>query len=219
MSRRGGKTIYILCEGSTEENAVNLFIKKHWDVSSVGLKAVQTTADDIIEDADIAIDNGDAQAVFSLFDLYGFKHELRDSQGFKKDYLALTTRKDQIKFCVDYYRRHLKEQVSNKEEFHPHFSIHEIEAWILADTTSVSRKLKICNYKGEANPEEINFDNPPKKRLNNLFSTHLKTRYKENSDSKNIFPKLDFNTVYSKCHYFKLFYDELVREGQRILST
>ena len=41
----GGRQIWILCEGKTEENAINYFIKKQWEndgLKSVGLSAKST---------------------------------------------------------------------------------------------------------------------------------------------------------------------------------
>lgn len=203
--KSGGRQIYILCEGETEENAVNHFLRKQWNdvdgMKSVGLKSKITRPKKIAKDTKLAIENDGFEAVFTMYDLHKFP--CKSIKG--EDY------KDRL----ENLREKIKTMVGFENKFFPHFSIHEIEAWLLAEGKAVAKRLR-CNFKGEANAEEKNFENPPKERLNDLFLRHKKTRYRENIDSASLFKEADFSKVYKTCPYFRQFYDELLEVGKKI---
>jgi hypothetical protein len=61
----------------------------------------------------------------------------------------------------------------------------------------------------KANPEEINFQDFPSKRINELSARYRKHRYNKYKDSLAMFRNLDFEKVYDTCPYFRGFRDEL----------
>ena len=203
MSRKG-KRIYILCEGDTEENAIKYFIRPQWDkmgeLKSVALDSKTIKPKDIHKQTKQLIENGDCDAVFLLFDLYGFPQELKGLDYKEKQ---------------EYIVQKLKTESNYHDLFFPHLAVHEIEAWVLADGDTLTAYFR-NKISGENNAEEKNFQNNPSKRLNDLFNKYKHTRYYKNSDSSALFRKLNFTSVYNNCPYFRLFYDELVKIGQEI---
>lgn len=212
----GSRLILILCEGTSEENAIQYFIERNWNITGVGLKTIQSCPGKIVLDAKRALELNYASSVFSLFDLYGFYPYLRYKPEYKKKISSLS-KKESIDFTVLYYKEYLLDQIGEYSKyFFPHFAVHEIEAWILAEGTALKNRLKMKNYTGEQNAEEINFDNPPKKRLNDIFCRQIKTGYLENTDSRKLFTNMDITKVTERCPYFRQFYDELVKVGNEI---
>ena len=114
MSRKG-RRIYILCEGKTEENAVRYFIRPQWnkidDLISVALDYKTIKAKDIHKQTKLLLENQDCDAVFILFDLYGFAQELKGN-----DY----------KEKREYIIHKLKSESDYSQFFFPHFAVHEI---------------------------------------------------------------------------------------------
>ena len=101
--------------------------------------------------------------------------------------------------------------------FSPHLSVHEVEAWILAEGISLQKRLK-TSVSIENNAEEIDDQNPPKSRLNSIFHKCGKREgFKEIRDGTPLFQSLDFHKVYKKCPYFRHFYDELKQIGTTAL--
>ena len=101
-------------------------------------------------------------------------------------------------------------------DFFPHASVHETEAWILAEGTALAKRLRDPGIRPEPDAELRNFHNPPSKRINDLFlSRRSKDRYHKIVDGGPLFAALQFEPVYRSCRYFRAFYDELKTVASR----
>lgn len=194
--------IIIICEGPTEVNAVKLFLEpkiKEYTIS-VGLKPLVTghNRNKIRNYVQDAIEKN-AKAVFSIFDIYNFPWP-DDS---KSDDIAVKLNKSKS-FLV-------KEIGLSSDRFFPHFSVHETEAWFFSDNNVINNVLGDKGNHAHPSPEIINFQNPPSRRLNDLFIRHQKSRYNKKTDSDRIFRRLDFSKVNAACPYFKAFFDDLLK--------
>lgn len=59
-------------------------------------------------------------------------------------------------------------------------------------------------------PETVNFDEPPAKLLDRLYSQKLRTSYKKVIDGRNLFAKLDPEVARAKCPMLRLMLDEML---------
>ena len=114
----------------------------------------------------------------------------------------------------DWFRDQVKPH-PRVRDFYPHLSVHEVEAWILAEGDALSQRLKDPRIRRDTNAESKNFQRPPKKLLNELFWRSRKTRYGEITDGRPLFSKISFQPVYNSCPYFRQFYDDLLRAAGR----
>ena len=95
------------------------------------------------------------------------------------------------------------QQRVNDPRYRHHFAIHEVEAWILSQPEllppAVAKKLpgKV------AQPETVNFNEPPAKLLDRLYNEVLRKDYKKVVEGIKLFSKLDPLVVYNKCPAFK----------------
>jgi len=204
-----GHRIVILCEGDTEVIAVKNFLGPQLDrdgLKSVGLQPINLKA----KFGDISIktvgSTKDARvvAVFTLIDLYGLG-------GPPYPKAASVAQKHSIA------RDWLQGQVPLLDAgfFHPHFAVHDIEAWLLAEGTALSSRLQ-HKLKPEPKAESIDFDQPPSKRVNTLFLQHRKHAYRKKLDAPTLFKQVSFEAVYTTCPYFKVFYDDLANVARGI---
>jgi hypothetical protein len=61
-----------------------------------------------------------------------------------------------------------------------------------------------------AKPEEVNFDSPPKRRLDRIFEDRLKRGYQPRVDGSKLFRQVDPDVVRAKCPLFRQMLDELL---------
>jgi hypothetical protein len=194
--------IVVVCEGPTEELAVRRFVAKQWKedgLASVGLHHRCVPPRQIGRFACASLDKQDVLAVFTLLDLYGMN-------------LVTHPPDDELAAKVDRVRSWLRAQVGahpRAEDFFPHVSVHEVEAWILAEGTALSRRLQDPSIRPDSQAELKDFQKPPKKRIDELFWRNKKTRYRETLDGQPLFSEMSFQPVYDSCPYFRKFYDDL----------
>lgn len=200
----------MLCEGDTEELAVRHFIRRQWEVdglAAVGLeprnlygqpKKLGPFALDYLDEPDVL-------AVFTLVDLHGMT-------------LVTHPPNDELDAKVERVKGWLRDQVRphvRARDFSAHVSVHEVEAWILAEGTALSQRLRDPSIKPDPVAESKDFQKPPKKRITELFSRNKKTRYKELADGQALFSRMAFQPVYESCRYFREFYDDLKAVARR----
>jgi hypothetical protein len=206
---RRGRRIVVLCEGKTEERAIRLFVARQWaadGLSAVGLARVDLRGhlDKIATFARIHLDEPEVLAVFTLVDLYGMTLATHPP----KDNLDIKVRRVQ-----DWLRSQLG-QLKRAPDFRPHVSVHEVEAWILAEGAALARKLPDQKIKSDRLAEIKNFQNPPSKRLDELFSKSKGRHYQKIEDGEPLFSNMEFQPVYDSCQYFRRFYDDLRAVGR-----
>ena len=199
----------ILCEGDTEELAVNYFVRRQWrdeGLQGVGLKPVNLYGklEEAGRFAADYLDDGEVLSVFALIDLLRMnrvKHQANDPLDAKVERVRSWLRSQ-----VHHHRR--------AQDFFPHVSVHEVEAWILAEGTALSQRLQDPSIRPDPQAEWKNFQKPPKKRIGELFWRNKKTRYRETFDGQPLFSNMSFQPVYDSCPYFRKFYDDLRAAGR-----
>lgn len=185
--RRGtipGRRIVVLCEGDTEELAVRHFISRQWVLD--GLNPVGLHRDNMNGDlraigakTRLYLDEGDVIGVFTLVDLYGMdrvQHSVEDNLDTK------------VRRVQDW----MKAQITHARSahFYPHVSVHEIEAWILAEGAALAKRVGDQRIMADPDAELKNFQYPPSKRLNDMFVSRRKTRYHKIMDGRPLFSGL-----------------------------
>ena len=159
-----GRRIVVLCEGKTEERAVRFFVARQWaldGLSAVGLDRVDLRGhlDKVATFARNNLDEPEVLAVFTLVNLYGMTlvtHPPNDDLDAK------------VRRVQNWLRNQLGQHVRARD-FIPHVSVHEVEAWILAEGAALARRLPDQKIRRDPQAEVKNFLNPPSKRLSELF--------------------------------------------------
>ena len=175
----------LFVEGHTEKEVLGPFLRR-WLNSRlgqrVGIKTVRFNGwyrlvGDIPRKAKMyleAPDRGELIALITLLDLYGpdfYPH-------------ATTSVDERVRWAT----RHLEKKVAS-EKFRVFFAVHEIEAWLLSQPSIFP--LQVQGTLPTRQPEDVNFQTPPAKCLNDIYLGSLNRRYRKITDGKNLFAKLD----------------------------
>jgi len=215
---RRARTIVVLCEGKTEMIAVEHFIRFRWEAEglrSIALRPINLKGklEDVFHNVVRFRKDPKAVAVFTLIDLYGMERVLPK----KESDLAVNVRTTSNWLRVDGAPPEMKDEFKTRairSFYHPHVSVHEVEAWLLADGKCIGPNIEPL-----PNAEEIDFQNPPKARVKRILRK-LRSRddYREGIDAQIMFKRARFDVVYASCHYFKVFYDDLKQVAQAALD-
>jgi hypothetical protein len=101
--------------------------------------------------------------------------------------------------------------VKNDKRCFVHVAKHEFESWLLCDWAAVLKRAGVARKQPwGANPETINRNKPPSKRLQELFREG-KRQFKKTLDGVFLFERLDLNIVAAKCPEFKQFINRLLQ--------
>jgi len=200
----------LFVEGHTEKKSLPEFLKRWLDPhlgQKVGIKIVRFDGwSDYVREtpkkAQLYLNGPDREdiiAVIGLLDLYGPTFY----PGGK------TTARERY----DWAKADLEGKVGHPK-FRQHFAVHECEAWLLSDLdvlpAEVSKKLVgKC-----AQPETVNFDEPPKKLLRKLYWEKLQTTYKEVTHGAELFGELDPDTAQRKCPRLRAMLEEMLSLAQ-----
>ena len=140
-----------------------------------------------------------ALAMFGLLDLYRFADNLK---GF--DYSPNST----VAEKVGQAREHVVSKIAPqfRSQFHQHFAVHEFEAYLLSDP-KVFNSIDISDLTDE--PEAVNFDSPPSRRLIQRYEA-IGREYRKQTMARFLLPKVDPTLVYEKCLYFRAMIDEMI---------
>jgi hypothetical protein len=96
-------------------------------------------------------------------------------------------------------------------KFRMFFAVHEIEAWILSQPPLFPGAVRNALLGRVAQPESIDFNEPPSKLLDRLYRTHLRDGYKKIVYGNNLFGRLDPAVACAKCPYLTRMLDEMLR--------
>lgn len=199
-----GRRIVVLCEGKTEERAVRFFIAKQWaadGLSGIGLDRVDLRGhlERVASFARNYLDEPGVLAVFTLVDLYGMT-------------LVTHPANDELDSKVRRVQNWLRSQVGQhvrSRDFIPHVSVHEVEAWILAEGAALARRIGDPRIKPDPHAEIKNFLNPPSRQMSEFFLKSKGRHYQKIEDGEPLFSQMEFQPVYDSCPYFRRFYDDL----------
>jgi len=195
----------LFVEGYTEEKILPQFIKKWLDPKlskPVGIKTVRFEGwPELLKDAPQKArmylngpDKDNIIAVLFLLDLYG--------PTIYPDHIT------HIKKRYDWAKQYIEQKV-NLSKFYQFFAVHEVEAWLLSQPEIFPAKIQSAFPKKIQKPENVNFNEPPSKMLERIYSQKIHRSYKKVLNGKQLFDKLDPKIAYQKCPKLKEFLDKL----------
>ncbi|MGI4787813.1 MAG: DUF4276 family protein [Janthinobacterium lividum] len=197
----------LMVEGQTEDKALRQFLQRWLDQEltlKVGIKIVRFDGwSDLVKNAatkarwhiNESPGKDNIITVIALLDLYGPTFYPSDKSTAIERY--------------DWAKNYMELQV-NHPKFHQHFAIHETEAWLLSEPSVFPPEIRKALEGKYPPPEKINFDRPPAKLLNELYSARLKRSYRKVVDGKALFAKLTPSIAYQKCPSLKILLDEML---------
>jgi len=200
----------LFVEGHTEDIALPAFLKRWLDPrlgQPVGIRTVRFDGwAALLKDAPLKAKmhlNGPAKAdliaVISLLDLYG--------PTFYPSHLIAGDAR------YAWARGHIEAQVKHPR-FFQFFAVHELEAWLLSDPRIFPAEIKKSLPGKVANPETVNFDEPPAKLLERLYAAHTKRSYKKVVNGRELFGRLDPEVAYRQCPRLKELLDKMLELAQ-----
>ncbi len=134
-------------------------------------------------------------AVIGLMDLY--------SPSFYPGYLSTAGERHQ------WAKEHFEKQVGH-DRFRMFFAVHEFEAWLLSQPEIFPRDIQNLMRGKFGQPEKINYDQPPAKRLNQIYQQATRKNYKKTTCGKQLFAKLDPSIAVKKCPYLKAMLEQML---------
>ena len=213
--RRKPRRIALFVEGDTErgsarQKTLQPFFHKWLDrqlpklgkvgITVVGFQGVSDYLDELAKKIALYLDEGAANCVFGLVDLYGLPNRI--------DLTRCTT----VAEKVNKARQQIRALVPPKfrTRFRQHFAVHEVEAWLLAYPEKWPRDVQ--DRIAKRAPEEVNFTEPPAKFLKKL----LGGRYKKTVAARNIFPFVDPQVAIDKCPHLKRLASDMLEVARRL---
>lgn len=136
--------------------------------------------------------------IIGLLDLYGLPNNFFPS--------SLTA----VQERYDWAKKELESRVS-QQRFQQFFAVHELEAWVLSDPALFPAQVTNAFPGVVAKPETVNFNQPPCKLLEKLYSEKLKRRYNKITDGTELFRRLDTDLAYRKCPRLQELLNEMLR--------
>jgi len=197
----------LFVEGHTEKKALPAFLKRWLDPQLPHRVGVQTVRfegwsefkKDVRKKALLHL-NGPQRdqilAVIGLLDLYG--------PSFYPNHLTSAVDRNV------WGKRSIEDEVDHPK-FRQFFSVHEVEAWLLSQPELFPNAVRHAFPGRIAQPESVNFQEPPSQLLQNLYQAKLKQTYKKVTYGKDLFDKLDPAVAYNKCPHLKELLDEMLR--------
>lgn len=207
----------LLLEGATEEKGVPGFINRwlnQFFTAGVGVQpdtfegwpdlhdSTPKKAARYLTDAR----SPDVIAVISLLDLYGPTFYPTEAVSVRERY-AWGTEYMEGRVRQHFLQRGLADDLAAK--YRHFFAVHETEAWFLAQPALFPDGIRRFLEKQPKAPETVNFQTPPGKLLEQQYLQKQKRRYGKTINARNFFPRLDTETVASRCPYLKAMLYEL----------
>ena len=185
----------LLVEGNTEKQTIAEFLKRWLDPQltiRIGIQVVRFNGysqllQKVVIRAQEFIDgpkNEDIVAVIGLIDLYG--------PTFYPEHCVTAEERRA-------WAAHRIESDVNRDRFQMFFAVHEFEAWLLAQPSILPTEVRRILPPKTNQPETINFDEPPSKLLNRLYTQGTRREYKKVTYGREQFAKLDPIVAVSKC--------------------
>ncbi len=203
------RQIALFVEGDTERGEARrrtlpTFIHKWLDpqlpqgrkvgITAVKFQGVSNYLDDLSKKVASYLDDGRANFVVGLVDLYGIPTS-------RIDLSQYATVKDKIVAARAYMRSIVPKEY--RDRFRQHFAVHEVEAWLLAYPEEWPAAVR--DQIARRAPERINLTEPPAKFLKRILG-----RYKKTTTAMNLFPKVDPQVAIGKCPFLRQFMEDLL---------
>lgn len=202
----------LFCEGYTERSALPQFLNHYLNSQGlsqkVGVQPVRFNGwAEMVKDsrtkAHLHLRNPDVVAVIALLDLYG-------PTIYPANCIGAMQR-------VAWAKQHLETAVGHPK-FRQHFAVHDVEAWILSqpDILPVAVKKKLPGK--VAQPETINFNEPPAYLLDRLYSETMKRGYKKVTYGDQLFRELNPTLVAQRCPSFRAMTEDMLALAKAALD-
>ncbi len=203
------KKIILFVEGQTERQILSSFIKRTLDtnikISIINFKGSGNFIKEIKRKVWLQIQSpqkDDIIFTFGLLDWHGFKDKLPNN----------------VKNMIEGPEAGSQyiENLVHQDKFKMFFAVYELEAWLLSEPDIFPNKIinELKNRISSKRPEEINFNEPPSKLINQLYIKHLNSNFKKVVNGKLLFEELDKNKVLEQCPYFA----NMISDIQNIIS-
>jgi hypothetical protein len=197
----------LFVEGETERRALPSFLKRWLDprlgqrvrIDAFDLRGWPSYQKHICRKVELHLAGTSGReviGVIGLLDLYGPTFYPPDKK----------TADDRYSWA----KARVERQVNNRR-FSQHFAVHELEAWLLAGSEGLPVAVRRALGAKSANPETVNFDEPPAKLLERLYLDKTKQHYKKVIDGVCLFAELDPDLARDKCPRLKALLDEMLR--------
>lgn len=105
----------------------------------------------------------------------------------------------------------MRDWVGQENRFHPHAAQYDFEAWLIPYWKTITRLAGTDKKSPGGNPEDINHDAPPAKRIKEIFrigkkrGTYIKPR-----DANRILRENDLNEAINACSELKAFVNTIL---------
>jgi len=196
----------LLVEGKTEKGSVAAFLKRWLDPQLTRPVGIQVISFNGYAELDRKMaakakmhlsgpKQGEIIAVIGLLDLYGPNFYPADK----------TTAQERYEWGVEHFQRKV-----GLDRFRMFFAVYEFEAWLLSEPEVFPRNVKEALPNKIAQPETVNFNEPPAKLLDRVYKQKTRRNYKKTTYGKQLFAKLDPATAVSKCPFLKKMVDEML---------
>ncbi len=204
----------LLVEGYTEKEVLKDFLERWFDYKYQQGELKQhirfrtkrfdgwhSLVNDVAKESKLQLEdrkkNQEIISVISLLDLYG-----SNKDGF------YPANKKSVNERYEWGKNHIEQKVrrqlkpSDHKRFVHFFAVHEIEAWLLSDPNIFPTNIQRALPNKIAEPEKVNFNEPPGKLLERLYPLKMRREYNKIADGKSLFKKLDPTLAYRKCPRF-----------------
>ena len=195
----------VFVEGDTERKALGQFLKRWLDPrlnQPVGVKVISSRGwasyrKEVKAKVHLHLSgrgSTDTIAAIGLLDLYG------------PDFYPphVQSAEDRRAWAKQDIERHVAHP-----RFRQHFAVHEVEAWLLAEPDVLPPRVRDALPGKCAQPETINFDEPPARLLDQLYRQRLGRRYAKVIDGSDLFRKLAPDKAYAACPSLKAMLDDM----------
>lgn len=206
MTRR----IALFVEGDTERTLPAFFHrwldpqlpeKSKVGITAVKFQGVSNFLDELPKKVESYLNEGRANFVVGLVDLYGIPSDRID-----------LSQHASIQQKVSAARRYIRNLVPSqfRARFRQHFAVHEVEAWLLAYPERWPAQVREQIQKRP--PEQVDFKEPPARFLKRI----LGGRYKKTVHAKNLFPVVDPQSAIDRCPFLSLLAEDLLAIAKRL---
>lgn len=145
-------------------------------------------------------------AVIGLLDLYGpDRHNwYEDNDG------RYTDGDERTHHRVRFGKSKIEKTVSHSR-FWMFFAVHETEAWILSQPDLLPPDLRKSIKRNNKDPEDVNFNLPPAKLLDEAYRKATGKSYKKTVHGADLLKRLDPQIAYDKYPYLRELLDEMLK--------
>ncbi len=109
-------------------------------------------------------------------------------------------------------KKFLQEAVGDEPRFYPHAAQYDVEAWLLPYWDVICRRVGVKHNRPGDNPELVDRERPPSKRLAELYAT-VKRKYIKPIEMDNILRDQDLTVAASQCAELKSLLNTLLTLG------